>query len=104
MGSVLEVVQSPAFLGALLLLPMVSLIRLLLLRVPGLKRAHSGERRRLNGRMPATPFHDSDGVLVTENRRFQPDRRRARLLAMQHKMKQDNGPGLSNRYFANPDH
>ena len=88
MESVLGVVQSPVFLGVLVLLGMASLIRILLVRDPNLKRAHSGDRRG-KGKMPDMPFHDSEGVLVAENRRAQIDRRRTRLLAMQHEMNQD---------------
>lgn len=93
MESVLGVVQSPLFLGALLFLGMASMIRILLARDPNLKRAHSGDRRRANGKMPASPFQDSDGVVVTENRRSQLDRRRTRLLAMQSKMSEDTAIG-----------
>lgn len=90
MESVLSVVHSPLFVGILIFLGMASLIRILLAREPGLKRTYRGDRRRANGKMPATPFLDSDGVEVTQDRRTLPDRRRARLLAMQDEMKQDN--------------
>lgn len=93
MESVLGVVQSPLFLGALIFLGMASMIRILLARDPNLKRVHSGDRRRAKGKMPVTPFQDSDGVVVTENRRRQPDRRRTRLLAMQAEMSEDNAIG-----------
>lgn len=93
MDSLLGVVQSPVFLGALAILGMTSLLRILSARDLHLKRAYSGECRRHNNTMPATPFQDSDGILVTENRRVQPDRRRSRLLAMQHQMKRDNVAG-----------
>ena len=93
MESVLGVVQSPLFLGILLFLGMASLIRVVLARDPHMKRMQSGDRRRAKGRMPATPFYDSDGVQVTGNRRTLPDRRRSRLSAMQVEMQQDNVPG-----------
>lgn len=81
MESVLGVVQSPVFLGIVIFLGMASLIRVLLARDPKLKRVYTDDRRR-GSKMPETPFHDSDGVLVTENRRSQADRRRAHLLAI----------------------
>ncbi len=90
MESVLSVVQSPIFLGMLIFLGMASLIRVLLSRDPSMKRSYGGDRRRANGKMPQTPFYDSDGVQVTENRRVQPDRRRTRLLAMQNEITQNN--------------
>ena len=92
MASILGIVQSPIFLGLLTLLGLLSLIRLLLARDPGLKRFYNGDRRRVN-KMPETPFHDSEGELVTENRRIQTDRRHTRLLAMQHEVKPDKAAG-----------
>ncbi len=93
MESILGVVQSPVFLGLLLSLGMASLVMVLLSRDPSLKRAHSCDCRRQNVAVPEMPFQDSDGVLVTADRRVQPDRRRSRLLAMQHQMQRDNVPG-----------
>lgn len=92
MESVLGVIQSPVFLGILILLGLFSLFRLLLARDPGLKRTYIGERRG-GHKMPETPFHDSEGVLVSENRRTQADRRHSRLLAMQHAMEEDKVVG-----------
>lgn len=89
MESVLGLVQSPVFLGILVFLGLASLIRVLLARDPKLKRIYRGDRRR-GSKMPETPFHDSEGVLITENRRTQTDRRHTRMLAMQHEMKQDS--------------
>lgn len=92
MESVLGIVQSPIFLGVVVFLGVVSLIRVLLARDPKLKRIYNGDRRR-GGSMPETPFHDSNGVLVSENRRNQLDRRHTRLLAMQRGMKDDSVVG-----------
>ncbi len=91
MESVLGVVQSPIFLSGLVLLCMASFISVLLARDPSLKRAHGCDRRA--SKMPELPFHDGNGVLISENRRAQLDRRRARLLAMQHKMNKDGAMG-----------
>ena len=93
MDSVISVVQSPVFLGTLLFLGLASLIRILLSRDPSLKRSYRGDRRRARGKMPETPFLDSDGVEVTADRRQLPDRRRHRLLAMQEKLRRDEIPG-----------
>jgi len=92
MESVLGVVQSPIFLGVLIFLGVASLIRVLVARDPKLKRVYRGDRRRAN-KMPDLPFHDSDGVLVNENRRTQTERRHVHLLAMQHGMNEDSATG-----------
>ncbi len=90
MDSVLNVIQSPIFLGTLLVLGAASLIRLIMNRDPSLRRSYRGDRRRHKGKMPATPFIDSDGIEVTQDRRQLPDRRRHQLLAMQEEMKEGN--------------
>lgn len=92
MDLILDVVQSPLFLGALFFLGTASVLRLLL-RNPNLKRSPYGDRRRTTSKMPPTPFYDSEGVLVNENRRTRPDRRRPRLLALQEGMSSDRPTG-----------
>jgi len=92
MESVLGIVQSPVFLGMLVFLGMASLLRILLARDPNLKRAYKGDRRRVS-KMPAMPFEDSDGVLVTEDRRLKVDRRQHRILAMQGDIDEDGAAG-----------
>ena len=82
MESVLGLIQSPIFIGGVLFLGIVALARMMLMREPGLKRSHGGDRRRVSN-MPEVPFYDSEGTLVTENRRTCLDRRRARLLEME---------------------
>ena len=93
MDSVVSVVQSPIFIGTLVFLGMVSLIRILLSRDPSLKRHYGADRRLHKGNMPEIPFYDSDGIKVTEDRRVLPDRRRHRLLAMQEGMREDKITG-----------
>ena len=93
MESVLGIVQSPLFVSIVLLLGLLSLVRVLLVRDSDLKRAKSDDRRSAKAALPALPFHDSDGNLVTAERRVQVDRRRSRLLAMQDEMERDGVAG-----------
>lgn len=92
MESVLGVVQSPIFLSILIFLGIVALIRVMAVRNSNLKRADSGDRRRTNT-VAAFPFQDCDGVLVTENRRVQLDRRHVHLMAMRQGMNGDGATG-----------
>lgn len=81
MESVMGIVESPFFIGIVLFLGIVALARVLLMRDPTLKRINVGDRRREEA-MPTIPFYDSEGILVTADRRTCPDRRRSRLLEM----------------------
>lgn len=82
MESLVGIIQSPIFIGIVLFLGIVALARVLLVREPGLKRSHGGDRRK-PGVMPDVPFYDSEGILVIQERRTCPDRRRSRLLEME---------------------
>ena len=84
------VVQSPFFIGLVLFLGMISLARVLLVRGSDIKRGKSDDRRCAKSARAEFPLHDSDGVLVTKERRFQADRRRSCLLAMQDEMESDS--------------
>ena len=75
MDSVVSVIQSPVFLGILVLLGVTSLVRVIISRDPSLKRSYRGDRRNSKTKMPETPFTDSDGVEVTKDRRVLADRR-----------------------------
>ncbi|MDH5777703.1 MAG: hypothetical protein OEZ33_05800 [Gammaproteobacteria bacterium] len=83
MESVLGIIQSPFFIGVVLFLGIIALARLMLMRDPSLKRGYGSDRRQLS-KMPVVPFYDSEGILVTEDRRTCIDRRRARLLEREH--------------------
>ena len=87
------VVQSPLFIGLVLFLGIISLVRVLLMRNSDIKRGNGDDRRCRKRKMPELPFHDSEGVLVIEERRVQADRRRSRLLAMQDEMQSDSVAG-----------
>lgn len=89
----MSVIQSPFFLGALVLFGMASLVRLVISRDPSLKRSYGDDRRDTRSRMPQLPFTDSDGVEVTADRRVLPDRRRHQLLAMQKEVRGNGVPG-----------
>ncbi|MDH5179326.1 MAG: hypothetical protein OEY07_06635 [Gammaproteobacteria bacterium] len=81
----LEFIQSPIFIGVVLFLGIVVLARAILVKDSGHQQGNKRDRR-AREKMPQTPFHDSDGVLVTEDRRRCPDRRRSRLLEMKHRI------------------
>lgn len=55
------------------------------MRDSSLKRNYGTDRRQLS-KMPNAPFYDSEGILVTENRRTCLDRRRARVLEHEHSL------------------
>lgn len=90
MESILGVVQSPLFLTMIVFLGAVSLGRVLLVRGSDLKRTTDGDRRRTSRKAVEFPLHDSEGELVTADRRVQADRRRSCLLAIQQEMKQQD--------------
>lgn len=83
------ILQSPIFIGFILFLGIVVLARFLLLRDPALKRNHGGDRRGKQV-MPTVPFYDSEGILVTQDRRICPDRRRSRVLEMENSLNQSH--------------
>lgn len=85
MESLMGIIQSPVFIGSVLFLGIVALARVLLVKDSSLKRSHGGDRRQ-PGVMPAVPFYDSGGILVTQERRTCPDRRRSRLLEMENNL------------------
>ena len=89
MDSVLSVIQSPMFIGTVLFLGVASLVRILSNRDPSMKRAYSDDRRSANNIMPATPFCDSDGIEVIEDRRVLADRRQHGVYAVQEEVGQD---------------
>lgn len=81
MESLLGIIQSPVFLGFLAFFGVASLISSILARNPSLKRNYAEDRRTRNAM--EVPFQDSEGQMISAERRKQLDRRRARILAMQ---------------------
>lgn len=75
----------PVVLGIALFIGIVVLVRLLL-SPNSLERRRSLRDRRRGQAMPDLPFYDCDRVLVTEDRRVNPDRRkRAFMVITEHR-------------------
>jgi len=85
MESILGIVQSPVFMGVMLFFGAVALVRLIFMRDPALKRAYGHERRKSREPMSSVPFYDSDGVLVSEDRRKLTDRRRTNFSGLKYR-------------------
>lgn len=86
MNSLADIFGSlPVILGIALFIGIVVLVRLLL-SPNSLERRRSLCDRRRGQAMPTLPFYDSDRVLVTEDRRVLPDRRkRAFMVITEHR-------------------
>jgi len=77
--TILGIVQSPIFLGLLLVLGFMSVIRFIVARDPSLKRIYGDDRRCAKTRSFSFPLKDSAGVSITRERRMNLDRRRSPL-------------------------
>ena len=85
MESILGVVQSPVFVGVMMLFGIIALVRLVFMRDPSLRRVYGHDRRKSRKPMSSVPFYDCDGVLVSEDRRKVPDRRQTRLSGLKYR-------------------